>query len=380
MLTWLEIDTKAIQFNLKQFRKIIGPDVLLMPVIKANAYGHGFLEIAKICQQNREVDRICVVNSDEALRLTRNRIHKPIQILSFYDFDDKILLELANPPSAFGGGGQIIFPLYTHEQAKILNKIGERAKTKIKTHIKIDVGASRVGILPKDAVEFINKIKKLKNIDIEGIWSHFSSSEDNREVTQQQLNIFNDVLLKLKEQKIDPPLKHLACSAAAILYPTSRLGAARIGISLYGLYPSKQTVGKINLKPALSWHTKVIQVKNVPSGTKIGYDGAYTVNRPTKLAVLPVGYWDGFDRGLSNRGQVLIKGYRCPILGRVCMNLTMVDVTGLAEVKIGDEITLLGEQKRQKITAEDMASWAGTINYEIIDRINPLLPRIYKGY
>lgn len=378
MLTWLEIDTKAIQYNLKQFRRLIGPDVLLMPVIKANAYGHGFLAIAKICQQSREVDRICVVNTDEALQLIKNHINKPIQILSWFDFDDKILLELANPPAAFGRGGQVIFPLYTQEQAKILNKIGERAKTKIKTHIKIDIGTSRVGVLVKDAFEFINKVNQLKNIDIEGIWSHLSSSENNREVTQQQLKIFNDALLKLKEAGIDPPYKHLACSAATILYPASRYGAARLGLSVYGLHPSKQTAGKINLKPALSWHTKIIQVKNVPSGTKISYDGSYTANRPTKLAVLPVGYWDGIDRSLSNRGHVLINGYKCPILGRICMNLTMVDVTGLAEVKTGDKVILIGKQKKQKITAENMADWAGTINYEIIDRINPLLPRIYK--
>ncbi|MFH1292118.1 MAG: alanine racemase [bacterium] len=369
MQTWIEVNKKAIEYNLKQIRQKIGRDVLLMPVIKANAYGHGFLETAKICNQNKEVDRICVANSDEALRLIE-LTKKPIQILSFYDLDKKILLKLAK--------NAMIFPVYDQRQAKILDKVGDNVRKKIKIHLKIDTGTSRLGILPNNLVNFTNDIKNFKNLNIEGVFSHFSSSEEDREVTIQQLEIFNKATNLLSQQGINPAIRHITCSAATILYPESHFDAVRIGISLYGLHPSDQANIAIKLKPVLSWHTKIIQVKKVPSQTKISYDCTYTTNRPTKLAILPIGYWDGFDRGLSNKGLVLIKGIKCPILGRVCMNLSIVDITNIPEVNAGEQATLIGTQGHQTITAQDMAKWAGTINYEIIDRINPLLPRIIK--
>ena len=370
MLTWVEINKKAIEHNLKKVRQHIGPDCLLMPVIKSNAYGHGILGVTKICDVSKAVDRICVVNSDEALKLIETKTKKPIMILSFYDLDQKILSKLARK--------KVIFPVYDLEQAKILNKVGKRVNKKIKVHLKIDIGTSRLGVLPKKVVEFIKKISKLRNLETEGIWSHFSSSEESKQITLEQINTFKSVLAELKNQDLpEPALKHLACSASTILYPESYYNAIRLGLSLYGLHPSKDTKHRLELKPALSWHTKVIQVKNVPTNTKISYGCTYNTARPTKLAVLPVGYWDGYDRSLSNKGQVLIKGRRCPIMGRICMNLIMVDVTAVPGLKTGEKATLIGKQKLQKISAEELANWADTINYEIVDRINPLTPRIY---
>ncbi len=371
MFTWLEVDARAIQYNLKQFRKLIGPKVLLMPVVKANAYGHGFLLVAKICQQAKETDSICVVNLDEALELIKAGItKKPIMILSFYDLDKEKLLRSTSR--------DVIFPIYRLDQAQALNKIGKLLNKKVKVHLKIDTGTSRLGVLPKQAVYFAKKIKKYKFLNLEGLWSHFASSEESRVYTEKQIKIFNKVSEDLEKADIKIPIKHFACSAATALYKETHFNAVRLGISLYGLYSAASVKSKIKLKPALSWYTKIIQIKTLPKGTKIGYGGTYITKRKTKLAILPIGYLDGYDRRLSNKSFVLIRGKKCPVRGRVCMNLTMIDVTDVSGVRLGDKATLVGHDHDQKITIDDLAKWTDTINYEIADRVNPLLPRILK--
>lgn len=369
MFTWVEIDSKAINYNLKQFRKIIGPNRLLMPVIKANAYGHGFLEIAKICSQNKVVDRICVVNSDEATFLIEMGIKKPIMILSFFVLDEKILLKLAK--------NKVIFPLFSLKQAKTLNKVGDRLNKKIKVHLKIDTGTSRIGVLPQDLKKFIQSIKYLKYLEIEGVWSHFASSEDDAQYTQKQYDNFQDALKILKNNRVEPRIKHMSCSAATVAFKLEGFNAIRLGLSLYGLHPAEQTRNKVQLKPALTWNTTIIQTKIVPTGTKIGYGNTYTTKKTSKLAIIPVGYYDGYDRRFSNQGQVLINGVKCPVRGRICMNLTIVDITGV-EAGEGDRVILIGKQKNNIITVDELAKIAQTINYEIVDRINPLIPRRLK--
>lgn len=368
MFTWVEIDKKALVENLRQFRKLIGSDRLLMPVVKANAYGHGFLEVARICDKSPQVDRICVVNDDEAITLTENKIRKPVQILTFYELDKaEKTLKLAKKG--------VIFPLFSLKQALFLNKIGERAKRKIKVHIKLDTGASRVGLLPKEILSFLKKINKFSHLEIEGLFSHFAASEEDRIFTEHQMKLFDGVVRDLEKGGYDIPLKHFACSSASVLYGKSRMNAIRLGLSLYGLYPDVLSVKKIKLKPALSWYTKIIQVRTLPAWTKIGYGGSFTAKRTTKLAVLPIGYWDGYDRKLSNKSFVLIHGKKCPIRGRICMNICMADITGIPNVKIGDKVALIGKQNKSSVTADDLANLAETINYEIVDRINPLIPR-----
>lgn len=379
MLTWLEISTNAIKYNLRQFRRLLDKDCLLMPVIKANAYGHGFFEVAKICSRAPEVDRVCVVNDDEALALIETKIKKPIMILSFFETDNLKktlrLARLAANGSSRRAKKSIIFPLYSLKQAKFLNRVGERINKKIKVHIKIDTGAARVGLLPEKAAKFLKEIKKYKFLKMEGIFSHFASSEDDRGYTTKQLRVFIEINKKLKKENFIIPLKHMACSAAAVLYPQTRLDAVRLGIGLYGLYPTEKLKKKIILKPALSWKTKIIQIKNLPKGAKIGYGGDYTAKKPIKLAILPVGYWDGFDRLLSNNANVIINGVKCPVRGRICMNLTMVDVTKTSRAKVGDTAILIGRSGKQEITVDELAKRSKTINYEIVDRINPLLAR-----
>ena len=369
MLTWLEIDTQAIKHNLKEFRRHLGRKILLMPVIKANAYGHGFLGVAKLLDQSREVDRLCVVSLDEALKLIKNKITKPVLILSFYDLEIKKLLPAVK--------NEIIFPLYNLEQAKILNAVGERAGKIVKVHLKVDTGAARIGLAPGEVIKFVNQIKKYRHIKITGLFSHFASSEDDRGYTLRQIKVFNKIYRDLRQTGINIKEQHLACSAASLLYPTANFNAVRLGLSLYGLYPNPKSKTKIKLRPALSWYAKIVQIKQIPKGARIGYGGTFITTKPTTLAVIPVGYFDGYDRRFSNKAQVLIKGQKCPIRGRICMNLSMMDITGLKGVKQGDKAVLIGQIKLNSVSVDNLAKIARTINYEIVDRINPLLPRIY---
>lgn len=370
--TWVEVDSQAINHNLAQFKKIIGSNKLLMPVVKANAYGHGIIEVAKICDQSREVDRICVVNDDEALLLVKSGIKKPILIIGFYDCDDEHeMYSLAK--------AGVIFAIYRDDQIRLLNKVGERAGVKISVHLKVDCGTARIGVLPIDALAVSKKITAQKYLQLEGMWSHFASSESDEVYTKKQHEIFQKTTTKIEQAGIKIPIKHMACSASTVLFSLKQYNAARVGISTYGLHPSPNTKSKINLKPALSWHTRIIQVKTLPKGSKISYGGTYTAKAAITLAVLPVGYYDGYDRGMSNVAKVIIKGKLCPIRGRICMNLCMADITGIKGVKAGDVATLIGKDGKTRVSTEDLANWAGTINYEIVDRINPLIPRIHKN-
>ena len=370
MLTWIEIDSKAIRHNIKQFRKLIGANIMLMPVIKANAYGHGFLEVAKICQNSREVDRICVVNLDEAIHLIDKKITtKPIVILSFFERDKKNIRRAIR--------NKVIFPLYDVGTALTLDEIGKEMGMKVRVHIKIDTGASRIGIQASDAYELIWKISKLKYLEIEGAFSHFSSSEHDSKTTREQYKKFKTVIERLEKNNIYIPLQHISCSAAIMGHPYAMGSAVRLGLSMYGIYPNKSSKKVISLKPALSWYTKIIQLKNLPTGAKIGYGGTFTTKRRTRLAILPIGYWDGFDRRLSNRGCVIIGKRKCPVVGRICMNLSMIDVTN-TKAKELDDVILIGKSGDVKISIDDLSVSSGTINYEFIDRINPLITRIIK--
>src|SRR3989338_4552611 len=270
----------------------------------------------------------------------------------------------------------VIFPVYLLEQIIFLNNIAKKLDCNVNVHVKIDTGTTRIGILPTNALEFVKNIIKLTNIYLEGAWSHFASSEDDFEYTKKQQTVFEKIIDELEKNDIYIPIKHFACSAATIFHKTARFDAIRLGLSLYGLYPNKKSKKIIKLQSSLTLNTRVIQVKSVGSNTKIGYGGTYTTKKVSKIAVLPVGYWDGIDRKLSNIGEAIVGGIRCPIRGRICMNLTMVDVTKVKNIKVGDEVAIIGQQGKQIILVDELAKKIGTINYEVVDKINPLLPRI----
>lgn len=369
MLSWVEIDKSALLHNLRSFRKLAGNATLLIPVVKSNAYGHGIAEVAHICDGSDDVDRLAVVNLDEALLLRLLNIKKPIQILSFFELDVQKISEAIKK--------NIIFPVYSLKYAEFLNSIGERIGIKCKVHIKIDTGTSRVGIKPEQIPEFAKKISTLKKIDIEGLWSHFSSSESDDKITKNQNSLIAESAEIFEKNGIKTPIIHIACTAAAVLHPNARRDAIRVGLGTYGLHPSPKTVGKIDLQPVLTWKTKIVQVKLVKKGERISYGGTYTMPKNGKIAVLPVGYYDGYDRAWSNKAHVLIKGVRCPVRGRVCMNLTMIDVSKLKSCEAGETVVLLGRDGKSTISADELAKLSpDTINYEVVTRINPSLPRI----
>ena len=264
-------------------------------------------------------------------------------------------------------------------QALFLEEVASERAYTARIHIKLDTGTSRVGIEPSEAVSWCKAVqKKCTHLRIEGIFSHFSSSEENQRVTKEQHSLFTSTVQTLEAAGIVPELKHIACSASTLLAKYSHENAVRPGIALYGLHPSRATQKMGTLYPVLSFKTKVIAVKTFKKGTAIGYGQTYITPRTTTIVTLPVGYFDGFDRGFSNRGQVLVHGVLCPVRGRVCMNLTMVEVPKniALRVKVGDEVVLLGKQKKAYITADDWAKKLDTISYEVVTRLGAHIPRI----
>jgi len=364
-MTEVKISKSALTANLRAYRRAIG-DSRILAVVKANAYGHD----AILTTQAVELltDWFGVASGQEALTLRNNKIRKPILVMSFYATDE--ISELVKR--------KISLAVYDLKQAGFISAAAKKLKRTANIHLKIDTGTSRVGIFPNDAAKFVHELLKLPNIKIEGLFSHFAASEMNLELTNKQNHLFNNVAEELEWRGISP-IKHIACTAAGIVASGSRHDMVRLGIGLFGLWPSDlaQKRAKFSLKPALSWRTKIIQVKDLPKGAYVGYGLTYQTKRPIKLAVLPVGYYDGYDRKLGNVGEILIGGRRCKILGRVCMNLMMVDVTAVKHVKAGDNAILIGRQGKQEITADELAKKIGTINYEVVARINPLIRRVY---
>jgi alanine racemase len=353
------ISKSALVHNLRAYRRAVGA-IKIMSVVKSEAYGHGMNLVARSIE--KETDWFAVASGSEALKLRKTGIKKPILVLSFYDNSE--IVELIKRKASL--------VVYDLKQANLISSATRKLKTKANVHLKVDTGTSRLGIMPKDVAKFVDKLLRLPNINIEGVFSHFAASEENVEFTKKQNHLFNAVIEELEWRGIKP-IKHIACTAAAIIAPESDHDMVRLGIGLYGLWPSDilKQKAKFKLKPALAWQTTVIQIKDLPKGTFVGYGNTFQTERPTKLAVLPVGYFDGYDRKLSNLGEVFVNGKRCKILGRVCMNLTMVDVTDIINVKVGDKVELIGKN----IPADELAKKIRTINYEVVSRINPLIER-----
>lgn len=344
-----------------------------MSVVKSNAYGHGLPQIASIAKDY--CDWFGVDSLDEALALKEQAIGKPILIMG-YTINDRLNEVVKNNFS------QVV---YNQEIIKKLGELSNQQNKKVNIHLKIETGTSRQGIGEEELSERIELIKQYPNLQIQGLSTHYANIEDTTDhgYAQSQLEKFKQVIKKLSKQGIEIPIKHTACSAAAILFPETHFDMVRIGISQYGLWSSKETfvsangdAEKIDLKPVLAWKTVVAQVKNIKAGTPVSYGLTEKVGRDSKIAVLPVGYWDGFDRKLSSVGNVLIGGRRCKIIGRVCMNMCVADITDVSEVKPEDEVIIIGRQGEEEITADEVGQKSGTINYEVVTRINPLIKRI----
>jgi alanine racemase len=364
-LSYIEVSKSALLGNIKAYRDQLGK-TKLMAVVKANAYGHGVDVVADVIKD--VADWFGVVNISEAVNLRDLGVNKPILVMSYYD-EDKIEEALRK---------NISLVVYDETQLKLLNESAQRLHTQARVHLKIDTGTSRLGVLPDAVLEFAQKIGKLQHIKLEGVFSHLAASEDNAPYTKKQLQTFEEVLSRLDQNGIKPQLRHIACTASASAFPLSRFDLIRLGIGLYGLssYKARTKANKLLLTPILTWKTRIVQVKDVPKNTYVGYSLTYKTTKASKIAVLPVGYHEGYPRSLSNKGEVLVRGQRCPVRGRVCMNLMMIDVSKVKDVSAGDEVVLIGRQGKDEITADELAKHAGTINYEIVARLNLNIPKV----
>lgn len=365
---WAEIDLDVVAWNIKQIRNLIGSDVELMAVVKADGYGHGDKEVARVALNNG-ADRLAVAFVKEGKKLRKAGLDAPILMLSpIYEHQISELVKYNLTPTIF-----------TLEMAKAISQYGKKVNQEIDIHIKVDTGMGRIGVLVSDAFALIKEIEKLSHINIEGVFSHLARADEasGEDYTYQQLDKFKSLLDELKQAGIEIPTKHLANSAGTINYPESRFNMVRAGIITYGLLPSKEMENELDLKPVLQLKANPAYIKKLPAGYSISYGCTYTTSQPTKVATLPLGYSDGYSRLLSNKGEVLVKGERVKILGRVCMDQFMINVTGISEIDSETEIVLIGESGEEEITATELANKIGTINYEVISRIDSRITRIY---
>ena len=373
-LTWIEISKSALENNIQQLRKIIGKETILCPCVKANAYGHGLIETSKLFL-DAGADWLSVNSVYEAGSLREAGISAPLYILGYVPLDSVQLAIKLN----------CRLVVYNSDTLKSIAAAAEITGNTAKIHLKVETGTNRQGISLNSLKAFAQTAKDLKGIEIEGLSTHFANIEDTTDhlYAELQLKRFEDAAASLQKVGINIPLLHCANSAAVILFNKTHFQMVRPGIACYGMWPSPETYDAytheikngFHLSPALTWKAKIAQVKNIPKGEPIGYGCTYTAEKDTNLAIIPVGYYDGFDRSITH-GHVLINGQKAPVRGRVCMNIIMADITGIPGVKAEDEAVLMGRDGDEVITAEDFAAGAGTINYEVTTRINERIPRI----
>ncbi|WP_302654527.1 alanine racemase [uncultured Clostridium sp.] len=365
---WAEIDLDAIAYNTRNIKKLIG-DKDLIAVVKANCYGHGVIGIIPTLLENG-VSRFAVAMISEALEIRDNKITTPVMILGFTPL--YLGEELIN--------NNIEQTVYDLDYARELSKIALTLNKKAKIHIAIDTGMGRIGFLPNEkSIDNITEICSLEGIEVIGIFTHFSTSDEkDKEYSHEQFTKMLSVMDTLKKRGIDIPLKHVANSGAIIDLPDTYLDAVRAGIILYGYYPSDE-IDKNNLalKPALTLKATITNVKTLEKDMYVSYGRTFKTSNETIVATIPVGYADGYLRKLAENGKVIIKGEFAPIIGRICMDQFMIDVTNIPDVKIGDEVILLGEKNGLKYNADDMAKKLDTINYEVTCMLKSRLPRVY---
>lgn len=365
---WAEVDLDKLAHNMREIRRVAKSENIIA-VVKADAYGHGAIDVAPVLLENG-ANRLAVAIISEALELRRSGIKCPLMILGYTppDLIDHLLKY------------NIEQAVYTYEFAKQLSTMAEKKNKIARIHIVVDTGMGRIGFLPTDdSVEQVCKIYKLPNIIIEGMFCHFSSADEkDKTYTYNQVKKYDDFHEKLKEKKVNINMRHMANSAAIIDLPETHYEAVRPGIITYGYYPSEQVNKEnINLKPVMTLKTSIVQIKTLPAGEYVSYGRKYQTVKESVIATLPVGYADGYTRLLFEKGKVIIKGRFAPVIGRICMDQCMIDVTEINGVKVGDEVILMGEDENNKFTADTIGELIGTINYEVVCMISKRVPRVY---
>ena len=366
---WVEINLDNLEKNFKGIRSIVNENAMIMAVVKANGYGHGSVELAKMYKK-LGADRLAVSILTEAIELRKAGIEGPIMLLSY------------TPHGQMGMviDYDIIQGIYSYEDAAALSEIAVDKNKTAKIHLKIDSGMGRIGFLPnEESIDNIVKISKLPNIEIEGIFTHFAKADEtNKSFTEIQYERYNWVLEKLKEKDIQIRIKHVSNSAAIIDLPEYNLDMVRPGILLYGYYPSEEVnKDKLPLSPAMTLKAKISNIKTLSENTGISYGHLYSTTKESIIATIPIGYADGYSRSMTGKGFVYIKGKRVPIVGKICMDQMMIDVSDLDNVQIGDEVILFGTGNKNYPQVEEVATLLGTLNYEIICMISRRVPRVY---
>lgn len=367
------IDIGALKFNFNNLKNKVSKDTAVMAVVKADAYGHGDLPVAKALEEEG-ADAFGVVMPEEGVRLRTGGIKKPVIVLGgLFPGQIKTVFDYSLTP--------VVFDIKT---ASLLNELAGRRSVIKDVHVKLDTGMGRLGLMPGDTGAFFEEFKRLKNLRLEGVMSHFSSADGERgvdaEFSKRQLKAFIAGVCEVESFGISPAMLHMANSAAICGLDGSHFNLVRPGIMLYGAHPSRGFREKIDLKPVMEIRTRIVHLKTLQKGAPVSYGRRFKTKRRSVIAVLPMGYADGLKRGLSGKGAVLVNGKRAPMTGAVCMDFVMCDVTGAGDVRVGQEAVIIGRQGRERITVEEVAENAGTISYEIFCNVSGRVPRVYVGY
>ncbi|MCR1898501.1 alanine racemase [Irregularibacter muris] len=363
--TWVEIDLDAIAHNIEEIKKLIKNKRKIMGVVKADAYGHGAVEVAKTLLMHG-VEYLAVAMVDEALVLRKAGVDCPILVLGYTP--EQQVNELIK--------WDITQTIYSENMVDFIHKVAVLQNKIVKVHIKVDTGMGRIGFKSKDEIlKILRKIGNLPKLEVQGIFTHFATAdEEDKSFAQNQLKTFRDICNFLEKENIHIPIKHIANSAAIIDMEDTYFNMVRPGIILYGLYPSEEVFKeKISLKPSMTFKTKIVHIKKIDKDTSIGYGRKYIAPEERRIATLPVGYADGYSRMLSGKAEVLAQGKKVPVVGNICMDQCMIDITNHPKVQMGDEVTLFG----QGMTVEEVAQKLGTINYEVLCMVNKRVPRVY---
>lgn len=367
-LAWVEIDLSKIKSNIQKIQNFIGPEVAIMGVVKANAYGHGAVEISKAALE-AGAGMLGVSSFVEAKELRMAGVKAPIVILGFTPAENYLDMVRFD----------ITVTLRSLDVARALSTAARREGKVVKVWVKVNTGMNRLGLNPSEVLYFVKKLMDLPNLSLTGIFTHLADADsDDSWFTEMQIDLFQQVIGELEKENIKVPIRSVANSAATFKFPHSHYDLVRTGIAMYGLRPDKTFDFGADLQPVMTFKTEITQITYISKGESVGYGREFTAKKPTLIATLAVGYGDGFRRAPKNWGEVLVKGQRVPIVGRVSMDQSGIDITNLkANVKCGEEVVLIGRSGKEEITAEEVAEKLGTISYEVVSSITTRVQRVY---
>lgn len=374
---YAKVNLDAVRENMDNMKANIAPETKMIGVIKTDGYGHGAIPIARELEPVDYMFGFAVATAEEAFILRRAGIRKPILILGFtFPYSYKQLIEQEIRITVFRRD------TLSELSGAVKELAGEGKDVKAKVHVKVDTGMSRIGVRPdEEGLSFVKEALLTEGIEVEGIFTHFARADEmNKEAAYRQLTLFKDFISRIeKETGYRVPVKHCSNSAGIIELPEANMDVVRAGITLYGLWPSEEVRKDIvALKPALSLYSHIVYVKEIEQGTAVSYGGTFTADKKMRIATIPVGYGDGYPRGLSGRGYVLIHGKKAPVLGRVCMDQFMVDVSHIGEAAEGDLVTMIGKDGNEEITMEQLGNLSGRFNYELACDLGKRIPRVYE--